>query len=117
MSKPAIEARLLSGTDSVPEAEAAVQMEALVSLRGIEKPAADEFWLRLGAWNPRVVGVLGMPLEDVAEADDCTGAEPVPTAVSAWPCASPELGYEAGERAYRSSRLLFETVELPALER
>ena len=86
------------------DAEAVVQTEALLSLGGIEKPAVVAGSSRLGAWKPRAVGVIGIPLEDEAEAEGCMGVEALPAAVpgkapSAWAGASIDPGNELGERA------------------
>ncbi len=45
---------LLCGSDTVGEAEAVVQMEALLSLAGLRNHVLRAVRSRPGAWNPRV---------------------------------------------------------------
>lgn len=77
-----------------------VQMEALLSLGGMEKPGAADASVRLGVWKPRVVGVMGMPFEEAVEVEGCMGVEVWAFAgIGKAPSAPMELGTEPGERA------------------
>ena len=68
-----VETELLG--DPVSEAEAVVQIEALLSLGGIEKPVVGADASRSGVSKPRVVETRDAPVLDEAEVVGCIGVD------------------------------------------
>lgn len=46
----------------------------------MEKPVPEGVSSRLGAWNPRAVGVMEIPLDDEVDAEGCMGVDAIPAA-------------------------------------